>query len=286
MADNTIKLGFHMSVAGSVANAPLATALKGYTAFQIFSSSPRKWEASEITREDSLEFKSLVKKNDLAAFAHLPYLSNPSSTNPEVHRKSIEMMIKNIDNCNTLGIDDLVVHIGSHLGTSVKTGMKNVCTALQSALDKTKSVRILLENSAGYKNSVGSKFEEIGGIIDSVGSNRVGVCLDTCHVFAAGYDFRTEKGVDRMAEQFDSLIGIKKIGLVHLNDSKYGLGSGLDRHWHIGRGHIGQQGFIELFKNRKFARGSFIMETPMDETADDVANFNAVKEIIRLAGAE
>jgi deoxyribonuclease IV len=279
-----IRLGFHMSIAGSVANAPLATAEKGYTALQIFTSNPRSWKFGDIDGGDAEKFRKLVLENDLRAFAHVPYLSNPSSSNPEIRKKSTEMIIKNIGDCNVLGIKGLVIHIGSHLGAGVEAGMENIIGVLKDVVGSTDRCHVLLENSSGYINSVGSNFEEIGKIIDSVGSPRVGVCLDTCHAFAAGYDFRSAKEVERIVGGFDSNIGLKKLGLVHLNDSRFGLGEGKDRHWHIGMGEIGEIGFVNIFRNKALAKGSFIMETPVNEAADDVDNFRMAQRIIGIAG--
>jgi len=175
-----------------------------------------------------------------------------------------------------------VVHLGSHLGSGVESGIKRASDALGRAIQETARVTVLMENSSGYKNSVGSDLGDLGRIIDAVGSARLGVCFDTCHAFAAGYDLRSETGMERISEELKS-VGAQKLKLVHLNDAKFPLGSGRDRHWHIGQGFIGSQGFINLFKNKLFDHGSFVMETPVSSEGDEDSNYAAAKSIIRAS---
>jgi deoxyribonuclease-4 len=210
----------------------------------------------------------------------MPYICNLSSPKRDVHSKSIRALAENIRECDALGIRYLVAHLGSHLGKGVEFGIGRLCDALGIALQETERVTVLLENSSGYKNSVGSNLEELGRIVDKVGTDRICVCFDTCHAFAAGYDIRNEAGMERVAEEFDSQIGARRLGLVHLNDAKFPLGSGRDRHWHIGEGFIGAQGFANLFRNRLFCHGSFVMETPGSRPGDDARNYIAAKRLI------
>lgn len=278
-----ISLGFHLSIAGSVANAPAEAATEGYSAFQIFTTSSRSWANSDIEEKDAQEFAKILKANSLKPYAHVPYLCNPSSSKSEVYNNSSKMLINNINNCNALGIGHLVIHLGSHLGSGTENGIDNACRLLAHAIDVTERVEILLENGAGYKNSVGSKFGEIGRIMDSVGSDRVGVCFDTCHAFAAGYDMRDDGAVERTMEEFDNSVKMSRIRLVHLNDAKFELGSGRDRHWHIGKGYIGRKGFVGVFRNRAFRSGSFIMELPEDNEGNHVQDMEAITSIIKEA---
>ena len=278
--DAMIRLGFHLSVAGGVQNSALTAEKHRYGTFQIFASNPRAWEHHRIKEEDAEAFNGIIKRTGAIPFAHVPYLCNPSSGNKEMLKKSLQMLIGNMESCNLLKITGLVVHQGSHLGEGSESGVKTIVETMRKAAELAPDVRILLENSSGYKNSVGSKFEEIGGIIDKTGSDRIGVCLDTCHAFAAGYDLSTKEGIADMCKSFEDNIGFKRLGLVHLNDAKYGLGSGLDRHWHIGKGNIGVQGFTELFKNRHFHDGCFIMETPINEDGDEASNMRNAKKIV------
>lgn len=277
---NLIRLGFHLSIAGAISNAAIEAISNDYKAFQIFTTSSRSWKNSEIDGQDCKNFARYTKQHDMMAYAHIPYLCNPASINRDVYEKSRQMLVDNISNCETLGVGYLVIHLGSHLGKGMPAGIKNVCDALSYALAKTDRATVLLENGAGYKNCVGSKFDEIGKIIDTVGSDRVGVCLDTCHAFAAGYDLRSPDAVESSMEEFDSSIGASRLKLVHLNDAKHELGSGLDRHWHIGRGYIGREGFTSIFSHKNFRSGSFVMELPEDEQGDHSDDMNAVVSIL------
>ena len=278
-----IKLGFHMSIAGSVANAPRNAAERGYGDFQIFTSSSRAWANARIPETERREFIELNKKNSLTPFAHIPYLCNIASSNDQVYEKSKAMLVDNLMNCMSLEIGCLVIHLGSHLGSGTGYGIERICAALGSALDKTSKVEILLENSSGYKNSVGSRFDEIGSIIKRLGSNRIGVCFDTCHAFAAGYDLRTKFDVDCVEKEFLSHIERKRLKLMHLNDAKFPLGSGLDRHWHIDKGYIGRNGFINLFKSELFGHGFFVLETPSGPEGDDERNMAETTSVIKAA---
>ena len=278
-----IKLGFHLSIAGSVANAPRYAIEKGYGDFQIFTSSSRAWANTKVPENDRLEFIRLTKRHSITAFAHIPYICNVASTNSVVYEKSRTMLVSNVKNCMSLEIGYLVIHLGSHLGKGLSYGIDNICSAVSFALDRTSDVEILLENTSGYRNSVGSKLSEIGDIIDRVGDERIGVCFDTCHAFAAGYDLRTEEGVSSVEGEFRSRIGGNRLKLIHLNDAKFPLGSGLDRHWHIGEGYIGRSGFTNLFRNRLFNHGFFVLETPGGLFNDEERNMDEIKGIIRAA---
>lgn len=178
--------------------------------------------------------------------------------------------------------------MGSHLGRGTAYGLERATQSISEAIDSVPDVTLLLENSAGYKNSVGSRFEEISSIMRSIGKpSRVGLCFDTCHAFAAGYDLHDSKIVSKIADEITNHMGKNSLGLVHLNDAKFELGSGLDRHWHIGKGNIGTDGFKMLFSNPLFRSGSFVMETPLEGLNDACAeNMMAVKEILKSCGID
>ena len=279
-----IRLGFHLSIAGGVANSAAEARRRRYGTFQLFTSSSRAWKHSNIGREDAAEFRENVAGSGAIPYAHIPYLCNPSSPNKLVRERSLDMLASNMRNCRVLGIRCIVIHMGSHLGTGHDLGLSAMVQTVTAALDAESGVDILLENSSGYNNSVGSRLEQIGAALDEIGSKRVGVCFDTCHAFAAGYDLSNADGIDGCARLFDSKIGSSRLKLVHLNDAKYPLGSGLDRHWHIGQGYIGKNGFVELFRNKTFGSGCFIMETPVNGQGDERSNMAAAKRLSRLAG--
>ena len=250
-----------MSIAGGLKRAPEAAHSMGCGAFQMFASNSRSWKPRQISDSEADEF--IEAKKGLASFVHLPYLCNPSSPNSNVSAHSLSTIRSTLDACNKLRIDAAVLHIGSHLGSGMEKGIESASEMVGSAYDSSSHTRLLLENSAGYKNSVGSKLEEIKAIIDMSGSG-AGVCIDTCHAFAAGYELRSAEGARSFAKSIRANFG--GIGLIHLNDAKYGLGSGLDRHEHIGKGTIGEEGFTNLLAQPEFAAGSAIIEVPGGET--------------------
>ncbi|MEM0149276.1 MAG: deoxyribonuclease IV [Candidatus Micrarchaeaceae archaeon] len=270
-----VRFGFHLSIKGGVLGAATAAASKKYGVFQLFVSNPRSWNIRQSSADQALQFSRLNSSHNIAPFAHMPYLCNIASPKQDILGKSIESGIGNISECNRLGIEYLVFHMGSHLGAGHANGKENIKKALSIILDSTKKCEILLENSAGYRNSMGSTIQEMASVIEDIDSSRIGVCLDTCHLFAAGYDLRNEKAIESLEIEFDRLIGIKRLKLVHLNDSKYGLGRGLDRHWHIGKGYIGAGGFLNIFRSRLFRGGPFVMETPHENENSESADLSA-----------
>ncbi|MGC8648755.1 MAG: deoxyribonuclease IV [Candidatus Micrarchaeia archaeon] len=276
-----IFLGFHLSTKGSILN-PLEEAISfGYTAVQLFLFNPRAWEGKAIDDNTIKAFSALLKKNAIKVDVHIPYLCNPSSPNEEVYKKSRDMLIQNASVCAMLNIP-LVIHLGSHLNRGFSYSFDRLTKLLNYVLDNT-DVEILLENSAGYRNSVGSTLDELAEILNASSSNRLGLCIDTAHAFAAGYNIATKSGVDSFANELELKIGVDKIKLFHLNDSKYALGSGLDRHWHIGKGFIGANGFLNFFSNKYFSKGTFIMETPVNNDGDEVENMKSALNIIKKA---
>lgn len=278
-----INIGFHLSVAGAFSAAAEEAQKEGYGCFQVFVTSSRSWKSKGMDDGDAERFKEINRMSGARPFAHMPYICNPSAPEKATFEKGVGLMVENIERCRRLGIAGAVAHMGSHKGKGIKYGIERVSEALGMALDAADGAGILLENGAGYRNSVGSKFEEIGEIMDTVSSRRVGLCMDTCHAFAAGYEMRGDGAVKALAGEIREYIGMQKLSLVHLNDSKYQIGSGLDRHWHIGEGEIGMEGFASLFRNRDFSKGNFVLETPYKKEGDDRRNLKAAMEAIALA---
>ena len=279
---NYAKVGFHVSIAGGISNS-VDNALKiGCNAFQIFSRNPRGWTAKPLEEEEAKKFQTKLAKSKIdrnSVFVHMPYLPNLSSPDCKLHNKSIDTLANEIKRCSMLSVPYLVIHLGSHLGKGLDNGINQIVKACSFALDHYKSssyynhnpVTILFENSAGQKNNVGNKFDEIRIILDKLNYSReFGVCLDTCHAFAAGYDFRTEDNVNATMHHFNDIIGLKELKMVHLNDSKYKINSNRDRHEHIGLGNIGKEGFRALFKHKAIMGLPLIMETPNDDKYDDL----------------
>ncbi|MEM4283161.1 MAG: deoxyribonuclease IV, partial [Candidatus Caldarchaeum sp.] len=197
----------------------------------------------------------------------LPNIASPKKL---IYEKSVKSLVAELERCGLLGIDLLVVHIGSHLGEGIEKGIENVAKAVNTALDKVENnVKILLENMAGQRNSCGSRFEDIAQILSKIKNrSRVGVCLDTCHLYAAGYDIKNHAAVEATLSKFDEIVGLEKLYAVHLNDSKGGLGSGLDRHEHIGKGYIGDEGFKAFINHPSIRDKPMVIETPEDEAGD------------------
>ena len=211
----------------------------------------------------------------------MPYLPNLASPKQEIYTKSVETLSAELDRCGRLGIPYLVTHLGHHLGDGIAGGRMRVIRSISTALEGTDNpVMLLLENTAGEKNSVGSSFEHIRAIMDELPfPGRIGVCFDTCHAFAAGYELRTDEGLEETLRQFDDQVGLGHLRIVHLNDTRGDRGSGLDRHEHIGMGFIGEDGFRRILRHKVFSSVPLVCETPVDEGRDDRGNIAKVREL-------
>jgi deoxyribonuclease-4 len=275
-------LGVHVSIAGSIDKAVDRAKEVGCTTFQIFTRNPRGWKFSPLKKEEADAF---VKKLKLHGFklsvAHMPYLPNISSPLDETYEKSLEVLKAELQRCGQLKINYLVTHVGSHLGKGLGTGLKRVTDSCNQSLSSvSNNVMLLLEITSGTKNSVGYEFEQIKFIIDNVEQkDRVGVCFDSCHAFAAGYDLRNEKAVNETLRLFDEIIGLSRLKVIHLNDSKGKLGSHLDRHEHIGLGFIGEEGFRAMINHKAIRELPLILETPVDSKRDWSGNLKKVREL-------
>jgi deoxyribonuclease-4 len=287
------KVGFHVSIAGGISNSVDNALRIGCNAFQIFSRNPRGWAAKQLEIEDVKNFQRKLGRSEIhrkSVFVHMPYLPNLSAPDSILYNKSVNVLTEEIQRCSRLDIHYLVLHLGSTLGKGSDSGISQLVKACNFAFDNyykssekqrgNNSVTILLENSAGQKNSIGSKFEEMRVILDKLNSKKFGVCLDTCHAFAAGYDLRTEYDVNTAIDQFHRIIGLKELKMVHLNDSKDKINSNRDRHEHIGLGQIGEEGFRTLFKNMTIRKLPVIMETPNDEKRYDSDNLKVLLDLI------
>ncbi|NTV76547.1 MAG: deoxyribonuclease IV [Methanothrix sp.] len=278
-----LRLGVHVSVAGGIERAVSRAQEKGCDAFQIFSSNPRGWLSSPISRLSAERFVSSLSQSGLfPAVDHMPYLPNLASARDEVYQKSVQALALELDRCRILGISYLVTHLGSHLGAGRESGMERIVSALEAALEgESGRTVLLLENSSGTRNSVGSSFQEIASIIDSLPQEkeRIGVCLDTCHLHAAGYDLRSSQALESVLEQFRDCIKMEHLRLIHLNDCRGGLGAHLDRHEHIGLGQIGEEGFRAVLSHPALSGLPMILETPQDSRRDDLGNLETARHL-------
>ena len=278
-----MQIGCHVSISGSIDKSVDNAVERECSAFQIFTRNPRGWNAKELTEQDVENFQGKLKKSGIeqgAICAHMPYLPNLSTPNKEGFEKSVKTLVSEVERCGKLGIPYLVTHLGSHLGTGEEGGMKRLVEALTTAGQTKNDVMILLENTAGQKNSVGADFEQLAEIYRQLKpSKKFGICFDTCHAFVSGYDLRTEKTVKETFAKFDKSVGMENLKILHLNDAKGEIGCNLDRHYHIGLGNIGKEGMGAVIKTANKKKIPIILETPIDDTRDDFENLRIAKSL-------
>ena len=261
-----MNLGAHVSTAGGVSNAPLNAKNLGITTFQIFSRNQKKWQSKPLTELEIDQYRTNCAELEIQeTLAHGSYLINLANPDEEKRKKSIDAFYDEMYRADLLNIDYLVVHPGAHMGSNEEQGLRNVVDSLLLLLDRQSSghVRILLETTAGQGTNLGYKFEHLAEIIQLVDhKERLGVCLDTCHAFTAGYDFRTRLGYENVFLRFDEIIGLEMLFAFHLNDSMHEFNSRKDRHAHIGEGEIGIELFGFLMNDERFNNTPGILETP------------------------
>ncbi|MCC6547752.1 deoxyribonuclease IV [Candidatus Sumerlaeota bacterium] len=260
-----------MSIAGGVEKSPSRGASIHSTAMQIFVKNNNRWEGPPISGPQAAAFAAELKKTHIPidhVFAHTCYLINLASTKPDIVEKSVNALVDELERCELLGIPGLVLHPGSHLGAGIDAGISQIADLCQQVIERTPNVRtrILMETVAGQGTNIGASFGEIGLLLKKIKNpKRMGVCLDTCHIFAAGYDIRSEDVYARTMDEFEREVGFKSLKAIHLNDSKHPLGSRKDRHEHIGKGHIGEEAFRLLLADSRMARIPMSLETDKDE---------------------
>lgn len=258
-----------MSIAGGVFNALISGKEVGCATIQIFTKNNNQWNAKPLSEAEIAEFKAKQKETGIKpVVAHDSYLINVASPDKALAQKSKEALLVELQRCEALGIPYLVMHPGSHVGAGEKEGIKRIAEALGWLQAKTKAYKaqIALETTAGQGSNLGYRFEQIAEIIEQTADKkRLAVCLDTCHIFAAGYDIRTQKAYQKTMREFDRVIGLKRLKAVHFNDSVRDLGSRVDRHAHIGQGKIGQAGFGFFMNDKRLDDIPKILETPKDK---------------------
>ncbi len=266
-----MKIGAHVSAAGGIFNAPGNAAKIGCETFQVFSRSPQGGPAPKLTDEVVGKFTTEMKAHDFSGFTiHTPYYINFASTTPRIRYGSISIVREELERGSLLGASWVVTHLGSTKDAGPKVGFHKTWRGIQRILDGYKgTTQLLLEGSAGAGDQVGGTFEQLGALVKNIESaakykNKVNICLDACHVFAAGDDLRTAADVQATLKKFDRLVGLKRLKLLHANDSKFGLNDHRDRHEHIGSGQIGLAGFTALMKHPKLKNVDVIIETPWD----------------------
>ncbi len=278
-------IGSHLSMAGGFVKAWDRAMEVGCQALQIFTKNNFQWLGTPLTDPSAEEFRKRTEKVNLPVCGHAGYLINLGAVGNETARKSLPSLAEELVRAELLGLPFLVLHPGNHMGAGEKAGIKTIAANLKNVLKKspTKKVRVALETTAGQGTSIGHRFEHLAEIYDQVNMpSRLGFCFDTCHVFAAGYDISTARGLAATLKEFDRLLGLEKILGFHFNDSKTGLGSHVDRHEHIGKGHIGIDPFKEILNTRIFSKIPKILETPKGpQNREDATNLKVLRGLIR-----
>jgi deoxyribonuclease-4 len=264
-------IGAHVSIAGGIHKALERGSVLQCRAIQIFLKNSNQWKAKQLTEPDCHLFRVAQQNSTIrVVVAHDSYLINLASPDRALHRRSLDAFVEEMKRANLLGVPYLVLHPGAHMGAGVASGISRIAESLRHALDTVgPPVRILLENTAGQGSCLGYRFEHLADMLEQIRSDRAGVCLDTCHLFAAGYDIRKKMGYTRTMREFNRLIGLERIAAFHVNDSKKELGRRVDRHTHIGQGFIGLDAFRFLIRDRRFAAIPKILETPKGPGIDE-----------------
>ena len=278
-----MRLGLHLSIEGSIDRVVDRAVERHCNTLQMFSRNPRGWDSRKLASRKVESFRSKLRESGIwPVFIHTPYLLNLASPRDEVYEKSVEVLKDELHRASELGVPYLVTHLGSHLGHGRMEGFRRIIAAVNDSLSSVENeVVLLLENTAGTKNSMGSAFEDISHILSRIKVNkRVGVCFDTSHAFAAGYDLVSGGAVQHTLHLFDEVIGLEALKLVHLNDSNGALGSKIDRHEHIGMGKIGEKGFRNILRSR-LGQLPLILETPIDGRRSDIGNLEKVRELAK-----
>lgn len=277
-------LGAHMSIAGGVDKSILRGQSIGCRAIQIFTKSNNQWRAKPLEPEEIRRFKENREAAQMFVLGHTSYLINLASPDENLWSKSVESFLVEMERCAVLGVSCLITHPGAHLGTGESVGLARITSALDEICDRTAGspVMILLEVTAGQGTVLGGRFEHLARVMeDSAVPERLGVCLDTCHAFAAGYDLRTSEAYARTFALLDSLVGLERLKAIHLNDSRGKLGSRLDRHEHIGLGQLGLEPFRLLLNDPRFTQLPMVLETPKGkDLKEDVENLATLKRLL------
>lgn len=286
MKKGALRLGAHMSIAGGFEKAVERGLQTGCQTMQIFSKSSNQWDASPITDEQAALFRSVVEKSGIGpVFSHTAYLINVGSPEKFVAERSKKALLVEVQRADQLGLASVVLHPGSHKETGEEECLKRIAKAVAWVIDQTpgSKVKILYEIAAGQGACVGHSFENLRDLLKLTDRpSRVGICLDTCHLFAAGYDIRTPAAYEKTMADFDKIVGLKKIEAIHLNDSKKELGCRVDRHEHIGKGCIGLEAFRCLLNDKRLNHLPMVLETPKEEEClEDIENLKLLRGLVK-----
>src|SRR6478609_8063699 len=283
--NSQILLGAHMSIRGGVSMAIERARSIGCTAMQVFVKNNMQWFARPLTRQEIRAFLNHVQRGELLSmFAHANYLINLAATNPQFHANSIRALAEELVRADQLELPFLVLHPGAHLGAGEEAALKKISYSVDEVFRKIPKVKtkIALEITAGQGSCIGHRFEHLAHIIANVREpDRLRVCLDTAHLFAAGYEIGSESGVKKTFHEFDRVIGRDRLVAIHVNDSKTGRGSRVDRHEHIGKGRIGLDAFRFIMQSPRFRKIPKVLETPKGkDLAEDVINLKTLRRLV------
>jgi len=279
------RLGVHTSIAGGIHLSMERARALGCNTAQIFSHNPRGWRVSEILQEAVARFKELRAAYDInPVYVHSSYLINLASANSETREKSVRLLITEMDLADLLGVEYVVLHTGSAAQEPEEEARKKAIDALKRVAQEGEwGATLLIENTAGERGDISSRMADLAAILDGAGSPLLGgVCIDTCHAFQAGYDLTNAEGVEGMKREIDARVGMERVRLIHLNDSKRPFHSRVDRHEHIGSGMIGRKGITNVINEPAFAKIPLVLETPKESEEDDVRNLQAVRNLLRI----
>ncbi|NPV52857.1 MAG: deoxyribonuclease IV [Firmicutes bacterium] len=287
-----MKFGVHVAIAGGFAGAIDRAQKLHCDTIQMFSRSPRSLRARPLNEDEAGDFRNRARLSGISPIVvHIPYLINLASPKEQTYAVSIAALREDIIRACELGADYLIIHPGSHVGSGIEAGTERIARAINTVFkdrecrdrSQESGLKFLLETVSGAGTEIGYTFEQLEGIIEQLeGAGDIGVCFDTCHVFAAGYDIRTPGGLDGALEDFDRVLGLGRLRLVHANDSVGELGSRKDRHAHIGEGMIGEEGFRVILGDERLREVPFILETPNDDPGDDARNLARLRELAGL----
>jgi deoxyribonuclease-4 len=282
-----LKIGCHVSIAGGIDNSIVRAEELGCNTMQIFSKNASTWREKVLKKDEVESFRENLKNSNVnPIFIHTSYLINLASSSDELYFKSINAFLEEMKRADLLLPDPyLIIHPGAHTGAGEEYGIQRIIRALNIILEKSVDLNlktmILLEDTAGSGTHLGYTFRQLKRMMEGARDRkRIGMCFDTCHAFAAGYDLSHQEGIEQTLEEIDKYLGLERLKVIHLNDSKFPLGSRKDRHMHIGKGYIGLEGFKVLVNHKYLKDLPFVLETPKHDEKDDLKNINLVKSLV------
>ncbi len=278
-----MRFGFHISIAGGLSKVMERARRRGCETIQLFSRNPRGWAYTPLDQQEVDRFRKDLSRTSISPlFVHMPYLPNLASEDPDLYGKSLGALQADLSRASSLGAPYLIIHVGHRVHLPEDEAIRRIAEGINEAFQKvSNSVILLLETTAGQGTEVGHRFSQLRKIIRVVDEReRMGVCLDTAHAFGAGYDLSTLKGLERTLEEFQEQIGLERLHLVHLNDTRSPLGGHVDRHWHIGEGNIGLDGFKNIVNHPLLVHLPGIMETPRKDDVEDQRNMDVIRGLV------